>query len=167
MSGRGDISDLLRGARSVFSRPVRAGLPQSSMVPMNPCTNTGHRHHHRPSCSRSMGPDVALSSNLSPNITKVPVASQVTQISMVWQQLSPRASTLSQGTEQTLALRRALGGNKSPGHHPRPWSLQGHKPRHGPKQQPGPGCLHGTSHPDLAFFFFLIISSLTTMTTSL
>lgn len=32
-----------------------------------------------------MDPDVAISSNLSPDITKALVASQVTQISMVWQ----------------------------------------------------------------------------------
>lgn len=150
---RRDTSDLLRGAGSVFSRPVRAGLAQSSVVPMTLCTNTGHRHHHRPSCSRSMDPDVALSSNLSPGIAKAPMVSQVTQISMVWQQPSPRASTLSQGTDQIRAICRALGGNKSHGHHPRPWSLQGHMVL---SSSLGPDASMAPATQILPFFFFLL-----------
>ena len=60
-----------------------------------------------------------------------------------WWHHDPWTPTWYQTADQSLGNCGAHNGSRSNGHHPSPWPLQGHGPRHSPRQQPGTGLLYG------------------------
>lgn len=76
------------------------------------------------SCSRTMDSDMVLSSSSGSNVTMLPVADWVTQISMVSSNLSKALTPIwSQEADQTPDVHISLSGNRSHGEQLRFWLL--------------------------------------------
>lgn len=86
-----------------------------------------------PGCSKVTDPDMALSCSSGLDVTMALHSyTGHSDLHASWTQVA----------DLPLGIHTALSGNRSHACSPRPWRLQGHRPRHGPQQEPRPGCHH-------------------------
>ncbi|KAL6051941.1 hypothetical protein STEG23_028104 [Scotinomys teguina] len=81
--------------------PEHHGYTQTTDIHVAFSGNTGHRHQHGLSCSKTMDPDQALSSSIGLDITMAPVAVQATNINVA------RSSSLAHEQQHGFKLQQS------------------------------------------------------------
>lgn len=118
--------------------PKALGPSDTNMAPdwvaTCPLVITGASDINRdPGCSKATDPDMALSCSSGLDVTMaLHSCTGHSDLHASWTQIA----------DLPLGIHTALSGNRRHACSPRPWRLQGHRPRHGPQQQSRPGCHH-------------------------